>query len=201
MSITSNPQGANPVSRTCPECGTINPRRAASCWLCHAPLGGTINYDRDYPRRDAAAANQGPTALVTSVLLTVLALLVFIGMLLSGSAALAAMALFFMAAAAPTLNHLFQAARPTEAAADVLSIWKKVGIVIAAVGETTLVLLGAGVMFFLTCGPLGVMGLAESPGMAENWEIILSAVGIGAGGAVAYVIVRSRFRKPPEGYR
>src|SRR5947208_2114849 len=124
MSITperddSRNQPAGEATNVCPECQTINSRRAATCWLCFAPLRGDAPATRHYAdsrAMDAHLARQARTARMTGVILALLVALAGIGILSMGDAVGVVYGLLFLAAAAPTLMHLFQPFGGTETA-------------------------------------------------------------------------------------
>jgi hypothetical protein len=183
-----------PVTRTCPECGAVNSRRAASCWLCFASLGAGA--ERPPAEFVTGPAPSAPLiARVTGVLLALLVVQVALGIFANGQgSAWSWLAVVFLLAAAPALYRVFRAGFAERAPGRRrLSILQILGVGLASVGVTALVGLAAVVLFVATCFPVGLASFSMREGSNAGIAAAL-VVGILAAGAGAYLVVWGLFR-------
>ena len=179
-----------PVTRTCPQCGAVNPRRAASCWLCYADLGGPGPGGE--PSRSPVPGSHSLLVAVTGGLLVALVLLVALGILLNAQGPWRLLGPLFLLASAPALVRIFRADAPGgPATADPLRVF---GTVLAAVGITALVAVAAVVMFVVTCFPIGLSTFSLHGG-SDTGPLIGFVVGILAAGGAAYLVTLAFFRR------
>jgi hypothetical protein len=193
-----------PVTRTCPQCGAINPRRAASCWLCYANLGEAGPGGE--PSRPPAPGSPVPgshslLAAVTGGLLVALVLLVGLGILLTAEGPWRLLGPLFLLASAPALVRIFRSEAPGGAVPPEgpLGVF---GVALAAVGITALVIMAAVVMFVVTCFPVGLATVSLNGRGNDAGALIAFVVGIVAAGGGAYLVTlaffRRRDRRPPQ---
>jgi hypothetical protein len=181
--------------RACPECGTINSVRAASCWRCHAPLGGDgETYDPVIPRAEPAM-----TALATGIILTLLVLLVGASILwmevVNKSASGVIVAVFFLGAI-PALLYLFRSAYTNWNTAGARTLVQVAGAVVGAFFLSFVVAIAAAIMFVATCVPVGVMGFSSR---GDEWITMAFCAGTLGAGLAAFLAVYLIFRRkrPP----
>ena len=184
----------DPVTRTCPQCGAVNPRRAASCWLCYADLDAPGPHPERL--RPPADATHRPLALLTGGFLAGLVLLITLGILLNAEGPWRLFALLFLLAATPALVHVFRAGASGEPSRP-LGALQVLGAVVASVGAAALVVLAAAVTFVATCFPVGLATFDRGGGTGIALAFVLGILGAGAGAyLVALAVFRRRARRP-----
>jgi hypothetical protein len=186
------------VTRACPECGTINSVRAASCWRCREAFDDSETKDLLTPSSGLSA-----TALASGVILAVPILLVGGGIL--GTAAAGGgvpemvLSSLFCTAAAPALLYLFRFAYTHWNSAGGGVIAQVGGAMLGSFTVSFLVAIAAVVMFVITCFPVGLAGPKDHIFPTDDWLMVAVGAGIVGGGVGAFLAVRLIFRRkrPP----
>ncbi len=186
-----------PVTHTCPQCGAVNPRRAASCWLCYADLG-EAGPAGGAPFHPPIPGSHSLLASVTGGLLVALVLLVALGVLLTAEGPWRLLGPLFLLASVPALVRVFRSDAPG-GLADTAEPLRVFGTVLAGVGITALVAVAAVVMFVVTCFPVGLATVNLSGGGNDTGVLVAFVVGILAAGGAAYLVTLAFFRRRGSG--
>ena len=184
-----------PVARVCPDCGSVNPREASSCWLCYERLGdGGVASESYMPHAPETENGQCVMTWTTFVFLCSLALLVSGGMILSGEPGMIVLGIVFLLASAPILVRLAQTATISVQGSNTLSARGTIGAVLLGMVVSSAIALAATVMFVVTCLPIGA-SIHNRGG-----EMIAEVAGILAAGGTAYSLAWLIFlrKQPPN---
>ena len=171
MSYTpERPQGihSEAVTRACPDCGTVNPRSARSCWLCYARFRDGDEVYEAQPLPSEANARKSVTAWTTFALLCGLVLLAGAGMMDSGETSLIVFGSLFVAVTIPILAQIARAASEAGRGSSGLSFGRTVSAILMGMGIAFVIVLATEVMFVVTCLPIGLATFKLHHGGGDN---------------------------------
>ncbi|HEV3168281.1 MAG TPA: hypothetical protein VGZ22_30030 [Isosphaeraceae bacterium] len=168
----------DPPALLCPHCGAERLPNSKLCWICHQPPVSTIQPE------DVRMASPVPpqrTFSLSSLMLLIALVAVCFGVIRE----FPGLGVLMIIVLAPALVRTLRSVYKGKAEGQPLSPLQKVGTFAVSMAFVLLIMLAAGIAFFITCWAGVVAGSSVANGSDGAWTGLAIGLGLGAIAAIA----------------